>query len=708
MSKLRKSIRRSKSTEKEKDKGSTENPPAANPPVADMDITAAPRSSIKKKAPRGSVTEKPPAAPAPAAATTSAPPKPKKTVKIAPSALDKGGSLHSKGSSMHKRKKHVKPSKWEESLQVIDELLVVDSATYKAMTPRQRKVLGNMKGILATLGMSDLNNLGSNASMGYTSSFIPRDLILAQKREQKRRQKALQSYCNIQVFPSNAPRGPPPRAKVDPRMLNKRASSHYILQEYAGVKESDPLLADKGEDTKQGEDDAKGPKRLTRRPLPQPSVRLSMEASTDDGLYTPREFQALPKESQQRLCELLSWENLGQWGFDIFELNQLTDGNPLLFMGWAVIGSPYAQRAMKQASWKVLEDDVDVGYPFMDDYNIPPHKLCNYLRVIENDYHADNPYHNNIHAADVVQGLHCFIQMALRSENGVSFLKTCPTIHLFAALLSAVIHDVDHPGKNNAFQTKVKTELAVVYNDASVLENWHVAMAFARLLDKPLLNKSDIHDLTRALEAGEKKKDVVEDAVECNILSNVSGPDFDQIRNLMIQAVLHTDMSKHFAQVDSARGMILQAQQAEDDGDADANTDENADLAWNALMFMLHMADISNQAKPGALAREWTDRCMNEFFAQGDIESKMGIPISPLCDRSVTEIPESQVGFIKFVVLPAYQALGDLIPGVKAEVLPLVQDNLDYWTREKGSTAEDENTEDDMSDDDDDDEMSYD
>lgn len=598
--------------------------------------------------------------------------------KNANSASVRSSARGSKKKTAVKAKKTIsKKSKWEEGLEVIDELLLVDSGTYNAMTEEQRKALANVKNLLLNKNPSAAAGPASLSRQESAIQHVPRDLILEQKKEQRRRQKA--------IFPKNQPRFLNPK---DSLVNLKRGSTYFILQEYAGVKTSDPLLSDEMPPKK--EHMKRKPKGVGAPPPPELRARISDGAGISDlASYTPQEFRDLPKENQQRLCELLSWESLGKWGFDIFELNDLTKGQPLLFMGWAVIGSPYAQAAMKQASDKMdtdgddEDDDGVKGYPFMDEFKIPAHKLCNYLRVIQQDYHDDNPYHNAIHAADVVQALHCFIQMSLKhsrkSDDYQAFLKSCPNLHLFAILLSAVIHDVDHPGKNNAFQTKLKTELAVVYNDVSVLENWHVACAFARMLDLSLL-QANVH----SSEVVHAKLNKEHKNAECNILGEASPQDFDAIRNLMIEAVLHTDMSKHFAMVDSVKGLIAIAAANNNSGSGSGgDAGAGAGIFWNALMFMLHMADISNQAKPGVLARQWTDRCMSEFFAQGDQEANLGVPISPNCDRNVTALPESQVGFIKFVVQPAYAALGDLIPFVKEEVLPIVQANLDHWVKEK-------------------------
>ena len=51
-------------------------------------------------------------------------------------------------------------------------------------------------------------------------------------------------------------------------------------------------------------------------------------------------------------------------------------------------------------------------------------------------------------------------------------------LEILAAIIAAAVHDVDHPGVNNNFLVNSSSEMALLYNDESVLENHHLAVAF--------------------------------------------------------------------------------------------------------------------------------------------------------------------------------------------------------------------------------------
>ncbi|UXI15051.1 developmentally-regulated GTP-binding protein 2 [Sarcoptes scabiei] len=82
------------------------------------------------------------------------------------------------------------------------------------------------------------------------------------------------------------------------------------------------------------------------------------------------------------------------------------------------------------------------------------------------------------------------------------------------------------------------------------------------------------------------------------------------------------------------------------------------------LSYILHSADISHPSKIFSLHQRWTLLLMEEFFRQGDMERELGLAYSPLCDRNSTLIPQSQIGFIEFIVHPTMELCGDLIERV--------------------------------------------
>lgn len=108
-------------------------------------------------------------------------------------------------------------------------------------------------------------------------------------------------------------------------------------------------------------------------------------------------------------------------------------------------------------------------------------------------------------------------------------------LDVLALLLSAICHDVGHPGVNNSFLVNSQADLALLYNDQSVLENHHAAMMFKLL------------------------RSMGEDAQgEHDILGKLNARDAADFRRTCIQTILGTDMTKHFSQVRALAGLDAQ------------------------------------------------------------------------------------------------------------------------------------------------------
>ncbi len=61
-------------------------------------------------------------------------------------------------------------------------------------------------------------------------------------------------------------------------------------------------------------------------------------------------------------------------------------------------------------------------------------------------------------------------------------------IEKFTLLVAALCHDIGHPGHNNDFLVKTESEIAMLYNNRSILENYHSFLLFRLLSSRPELN----------------------------------------------------------------------------------------------------------------------------------------------------------------------------------------------------------------------------
>ncbi|CAH8867357.1 unnamed protein product [Trichobilharzia szidati] len=280
---------------------------------------------------------------------------------------------------------------------------------------------------------------------------------------------------------------------------------------------------------------------------------------------------------------------LDTWNFDVFGLNEASENHALKFVAYELLHK----------------------YNFINKFQINSTCLESLLIQLETGYSKySNPYHNLVHAADVMQTCHMMIYMN-DLRNWLNDLD------IFAMLFAAVIHDYEHTGTTNNFHIATRSELALIYNDRGVLENHHVSAIF-RLMQEE----------------------------EFSILSGLDPDQYKEFRQLVIDMVLCTDMSLHFQQIKNMKSMI--------------SMPESIDKT-KALSLIVHCADISHPAKEWNLHEKWSDILCEEFFRQGDRERELNLPISPLCDRNTVIVPQSQIGFIDFIVEPSFQVLGDMI-----------------------------------------------
>ena len=151
-------------------------------------------------------------------------------------------------------------------------------------------------------------------------------------------------------------------------------------------------------------------------------------------------------------------------------------------------------------------------------------------------------------------------------------------------LIGAIIHDVDHPGRNSAYLCNSGSDLAILYNDTTVLENHHSALGFK-------LTQSD---------------------QRVNIFQNLDADTYKVLRQGLIDVVLATDMSKHFVHVNKFYSHFCKPQ---DEGASELSVD-GTEAQTIMKRMLIKCADVSNPARPLDFCQEWAARIAEEYFAQ--------------------------------------------------------------------------------------------
>ncbi|KAM3607943.1 uncharacterized protein V6R79_016685 [Siganus canaliculatus] len=294
---------------------------------------------------------------------------------------------------------------------------------------------------------------------------------------------------------------------------------------------------------------------------------------------------------------------------------------------------------------QVMYTDLD----FIATFNIEPEVLQQFLFEVYRRYN-NIPFHNFKHCFCVTQMMYGLIWLTnLRSKMD--------SVDLLIMLTSAVCHDLDHTGYNNAYQINARTELALRYNDISPLENHHCAVAF-EIMEK----------------------------TESNIFRNLSTDQYKRIREGIIKCILATDMTRHNEILNKFKSILPTF---------DFSNKDHRDVL---MMILIKVSDISNEARPMEVAEPWLDCLLQEFFNQSDMEKLEGLPVTPFMDRDKVNKPSSQTGFIRFVLLPLFIELANLFPCLEQHIIDPVRKALDYYTemekaleREKQNWTQSEN-----------------
>ncbi|KAJ9531728.1 hypothetical protein QJQ45_021878, partial [Haematococcus lacustris] len=351
------------------------------------------------------------------------------------------------------------------------------------------------------------------------------------------------------------------------------------------------------------------------------------------------------------------------WSFDMWQLHEASRGHALSTLVFYLLNTT----------------------GLLDSLALDRLKLCRFLRAIEEAY-LPQPYHNKIHAADVVQAF-----FVILTRSGMLPLYADPLTQL-ACLLAAAVHDLEHQGLTNDYLIASEHPLAQLYNDRSPMENHHLTRMFA------LLRVPEYAFLTSSMKRTDRallRKIIIDQVLATDMRSHFSlTTQFSTLHRLGSPPPLASLLgcanssstlpaaggaweaaagstgscrdsgarrgsegsscgrSQEFS--GQSRKVGLETEAGAAPVTAVAPLDETERML--SLQIALKLADLSNLAKERDVYLKWVACLEEEAFLQGDKEKAAGLPVSPLYDRDKPGITKSQTKAVLGHVL----TIGDL------------------------------------------------
>jgi hypothetical protein len=425
--------------------------------------------------------------------------------------------------------------------------------------------------------------------------------------------------------------------------------------------------------------------------------RTSSEMRPDDSasqcVSENQGASALHHRMPNASLELLSWigRSFDSWDFDVARLRSWcadTSMSPLL----AITLAMHTSRSAPTSLLQLLSTTEGVLVAFVQ-------------RVVTEYWHL--PYHSEIHACDVVHAATVMHRQICGAD--------APPHETGALLLSAIVHDLAHPGVNNIHLVETSSPLAVRYNDASVLENYHISLAFSLMLGFDRRGEERRGGGGVTLQAAATPTTATASApgpsihgsTECaacaqgsvNPLGALDKQAYKRVRGEMVALVLATSFEHHFTHISNLKGRAKGRHhhatvtaalptatttitgtatppqpQVDDKRGAAAAAAASATAACEERLMLLKMiiktADIGHPARSWAWHADSAKRACAEFFYQGECEARAGLPVSPLNNADECNLAKAQTGFLEFMVRPAFDVLRHYVESGPPQISP--------------------------------------
>ncbi|CAI2164233.1 675_t:CDS:2 [Funneliformis geosporum] len=342
-------------------------------------------------------------------------------------------------------------------------------------------------------------------------------------------------------------------------------------------------------------------------------------------------------------------------------------------------------------------------------------EMLDFIIDVEKGYNITS-YHSFLHAVDVVVVLYYML-----TDLGAA--KYITSLDAICLLIAGLCHDIGHPGLNNVYQVNARTGLAVRYNDLSVLENYSCDLTMDIITKHKIFRH--VHNCDNEyLGCDPKEVDT-------------------SLKSLITKTILATDMMFHFDLLESLHEMIGATSSSscfsEESGEEMDNSypsslassvssisslssspvsmsppkqnpiSENTNDEYVAisrsssrsstssmivsldsdqrellLKVLIHAADLSNTVRPWEISKLWSDRVVDEFFRQGDLEKENNLPVSPNMDREQSHQCQISLGFGDFVVRPYFETFAKFLSPATI-FLKILANNRVCWDEMKNA-----------------------
>uniref|UniRef100_A0A0D9R449 3',5'-cyclic-AMP phosphodiesterase n=1 Tax=Chlorocebus sabaeus TaxID=60711 RepID=A0A0D9R449_CHLSB len=318
-------------------------------------------------------------------------------------------------------------------------------------------------------------------------------------------------------------------------------------------------------------------------------------------------------------------ENLNKWGLNIFCVSDYAGGRSLTCIMYMIF----------------QERDL------LKKFRIPVDTMVTYMLTLEDHYHADVAYHNSLHAADVLQSTHVLLATPALDDN--LKLLTSSDLPTLASQSAGITGSSDSPASASRVAGTTDSELALMYNDESVLENHHLAVGFKLLQED-----------------------------NCDIFQNLSKRQRQSLRKMVIDMVLATDMSKHMTLLADLKTMV-----------------ETKKVTSSGVLLLDNYSDrIQVPPPPIMLVSNSRPQVSLTKKIQKTSRARWQAPVVPAtreaeagewrkpprqCDKTRSLQKIHQVGFIDYIVHPLWETWADLVHPDAQEILDTLEDNRDWY-----------------------------